>query len=157
MLTGNSREALQTWAGAKPIGLIWQVPRTSGTYRNVSLSLTLDCDGDPRPHTVLSWNGDMYILRLSGGGELVVPCQEWVHLALVFDAASMTVSPYVDTEMAEPVHVAAPPAPRLNDAGTGSDCPASSFRGYLDEVYLVNRAVSAAEVVDMYLGQWMGP
>jgi Concanavalin A-like lectin/glucanases superfamily/Glycosyl hydrolases family 2, sugar binding domain/Glycosyl hydrolases family 2 len=77
----------------------------------------------------------------------------WYHVVGVYDDTTSTVSIYVDGVAEDVEHVTAPPAargPLLVGAGLADYTPTDAFLGSIDELRVYSRALTAAEVWELY-------
>jgi Concanavalin A-like lectin/glucanases superfamily len=77
----------------------------------------------------------------------------WYHVVGVYDDTTSTVSVYVDGVAEDVEHVTAPPAargPLVAGAGVADYTPTDAFVGDIDELRVYSRALSPAEVWELY-------
>ncbi len=129
------------------------------------ISLFLTDDWDPgEPHWQVSREGEM-ILGVSGPGNHFSPrvlsahdLGRWVHLATVYDGRSRSVTHYLDGRpvAAVPIRGYLPLVVGAAEIGNWGvplghvDTKIRNFNGALDEIAILGRAVSAAEMAAMY-------
>ena len=130
---------------------IWALGRRYWANANHSLALVAELvPGE----TSIYLNGIEYPVTHQGADVVLQP-GVWNHVAFVLDTTEGTIQPYVNAQAVDPIEgIAAGPAVVEADFGTGCNVPGESFSGYLDQVYVVNRAVTAAEIDSMHDGDW---
>jgi len=132
---------------------IWALGRRYWTNANHSLALVADF-GPGTADTRVYLNGIEYPVTQQGADVVLQP-DVWTHVAFVLDTTEGIIQPYVNAQPVDVIEgIGTGPAVVEADFGTGCKVPNESFSGYLDQVYVVNRAVSAAEIGAMYDGDW---
>lgn len=76
-----------------------------------------------------------------------VPLNQWSHVACVWDGTN--INEYVNGSLSKTVAVTGSGNP-TTDIAIGAESPVRQFQGYIDEVRIYNRALSASEILAMY-------